>query len=226
MTDEDALLAAIRERPHDHTPRLVLADWYDDHDMPHEALYHRGVVASRQAAEATERVLETPHRSADIGHEEKEIADETSWRTAEARQLVGDDLASFHDQWDPQPARPHAAAEQHGTVATLHRWLAKKIADPRLSRQHSDAAEAHEAARDAFTGFGGVHIGGAFREYGGLARRPVRVVDVQAHTDYSTGKMTPAVYYERTNRPRNDQIYPDRHLHPTEFHRLHEPVTK
>lgn len=31
MTDADALLAAVRDRPEDDTPRLVYADWLDDH---------------------------------------------------------------------------------------------------------------------------------------------------------------------------------------------------
>lgn len=31
MTDHDALMRAVCARPEDDTPRLVLADWYDDH---------------------------------------------------------------------------------------------------------------------------------------------------------------------------------------------------
>ena len=31
MTDDAALFAACLARPSDDTPRLVLADWYDDH---------------------------------------------------------------------------------------------------------------------------------------------------------------------------------------------------
>lgn len=40
-SDEAALHRAIQDRPHDATPRLVLADFYDDHDMPEHALAHR-----------------------------------------------------------------------------------------------------------------------------------------------------------------------------------------
>src|SRR5262245_25730748 len=32
MSDEKALLAAIWEHPHEDTPRLVYADWLDEHD--------------------------------------------------------------------------------------------------------------------------------------------------------------------------------------------------
>lgn len=34
MTDEDALLAAIAAHPAEDTPRLVYADWLDEHDRP------------------------------------------------------------------------------------------------------------------------------------------------------------------------------------------------
>ena len=37
MTDEDALVAAAAAEPHLDTPRLVLADWLDDHDHPERA---------------------------------------------------------------------------------------------------------------------------------------------------------------------------------------------
>lgn len=36
MTDEDALLAAIRARPLEDTPRLAYADWLDEHALPPE----------------------------------------------------------------------------------------------------------------------------------------------------------------------------------------------
>src|SRR4051794_33971209 len=41
MSDEDALLAAIRESPDDDTLRLVLADWYDDHGQAERAEFIR-----------------------------------------------------------------------------------------------------------------------------------------------------------------------------------------
>lgn len=37
MTDEPALLAAVAARPDDDTPRLVYADWLDDHGRPERA---------------------------------------------------------------------------------------------------------------------------------------------------------------------------------------------
>lgn len=41
MTDETALLAAVLDRPEDDTPRLVYADWLDDHDRPERAAFIR-----------------------------------------------------------------------------------------------------------------------------------------------------------------------------------------
>lgn len=34
MSDRDALLAAIRANPRDDAPRLIMADWLDEHNEP------------------------------------------------------------------------------------------------------------------------------------------------------------------------------------------------
>jgi uncharacterized protein (TIGR02996 family) len=41
MSDEEGLLAAIWEHPHDDTPRLVYADWLDEHDQHERARFIR-----------------------------------------------------------------------------------------------------------------------------------------------------------------------------------------
>ncbi|MBX9580391.1 MAG: TIGR02996 domain-containing protein [Gemmataceae bacterium] len=41
VTDRDAILAAIRAAPDDDTPRLVYADWLDDHGHPEQAEFIR-----------------------------------------------------------------------------------------------------------------------------------------------------------------------------------------
>ena len=54
MSDEDALLAAIIAAPDDDTPRLVYADWLDEHDRPEHAEYLRlGVEIEKLCAEKT-----------------------------------------------------------------------------------------------------------------------------------------------------------------------------
>ncbi|MBX9584635.1 MAG: TIGR02996 domain-containing protein [Gemmataceae bacterium] len=46
MTDDEAFARAVVDRPGDDTPRLVYADWLDDHDQPARAAYLR---AEREA---------------------------------------------------------------------------------------------------------------------------------------------------------------------------------
>ncbi|HEX4608001.1 MAG TPA: TIGR02996 domain-containing protein, partial [Urbifossiella sp.] len=55
MTDEAALIAAARDRPDDQTPRLVYADWLDDHGQPERAAATRLLVPRPwRTREATE----------------------------------------------------------------------------------------------------------------------------------------------------------------------------
>ena len=55
MSDRDALLAAILAHPDDDTPRLVYADWLDEHDEPDRAefirIQHRLPTLSRRTGE-------------------------------------------------------------------------------------------------------------------------------------------------------------------------------
>jgi len=57
MSDGDALLAAIAAHPDDDTPRLVYADWLDEHEDPLRAEFIRVQVAVRRLEErpATEQ---------------------------------------------------------------------------------------------------------------------------------------------------------------------------
>ena len=41
MTHDDAFLQAITESPDDNTPRLVFADWLEDHGRPYRAAFVR-----------------------------------------------------------------------------------------------------------------------------------------------------------------------------------------
>jgi uncharacterized protein (TIGR02996 family) len=52
MTDEDALLAAIVAHPDDDTPRLVYADWLDEHGQPDRAEFIRLQCELAQVSEA------------------------------------------------------------------------------------------------------------------------------------------------------------------------------
>src|SRR5438552_1144572 len=56
MSDEAALLAAIREAPADDLPRLAYADWLDEPDQPDRATFIRLQCASaRLPANSPER---------------------------------------------------------------------------------------------------------------------------------------------------------------------------
>ena len=48
----DALYAAVCASPDDDTPRLVLADWLDEHDDPHRAAFIRAQIGLARAREA------------------------------------------------------------------------------------------------------------------------------------------------------------------------------
>ncbi len=52
MSDRAALLSAIREHPDEDTPRLVYADWLDEHGEAPRAAYIRAQVEHHRAAEA------------------------------------------------------------------------------------------------------------------------------------------------------------------------------
>src|SRR4051812_1418443 len=55
MTDRDALLASIHATPDDDAPRLVFADWLDEHGEPERAEFIRLQVAQRREYETNGR---------------------------------------------------------------------------------------------------------------------------------------------------------------------------
>ena len=60
MSDEDALLAAIDANPDEDTPRLVYADWLDEHDQPIRAEFIR-VQVEVVRVETQERIVLDQH---------------------------------------------------------------------------------------------------------------------------------------------------------------------
>src|SRR5581483_5981629 len=73
MSDRGAFLRAIRDRPHDDAPRLVYADWLDEHGDPERAEFirtqcelARGVADPARAAALAKReeFLLKKHRAA------------------------------------------------------------------------------------------------------------------------------------------------------------------
>src|SRR5262245_45387884 len=58
MTDGDALLAAVHAAPDDDAPRLVFADWLDEHGQPERAAFLRIQVAQRREFESHGRTVQ------------------------------------------------------------------------------------------------------------------------------------------------------------------------
>src|SRR5215216_5077956 len=55
MDEERALLAAIYANPDEDTPRLVYADWLDEHDQPERAEYIRVQIRLNEICQAIPR---------------------------------------------------------------------------------------------------------------------------------------------------------------------------
>src|SRR4051812_5173157 len=66
MDDPAALLAAVCDRPDDDTPRLVYADWLDDHGDPDYARFIRAQVELARVPEWDRRWVRAWHRERDL----------------------------------------------------------------------------------------------------------------------------------------------------------------
>jgi uncharacterized protein (TIGR02996 family) len=73
MSDEDALLAAIAEHPDEDTPRLVYADWLQEHDQPIRAEFIRVQIEIARKQETLPRVLLNRH--VDLFKRQQELLD-------------------------------------------------------------------------------------------------------------------------------------------------------
>lgn len=66
MTDRDALVQAIADHPREDTPRLALADWFQEHGRPERAEYVRAACAAARARRGTEHRAELLDRADDL----------------------------------------------------------------------------------------------------------------------------------------------------------------
>lgn len=91
MNDRDALHAAVLDRPDDDTPRLALADWYDDHGDAARAEFIRiGIETARTTAHCYHDLTQPPDcpvcalhlRAADLARMPVPTADRTDHRCA------------------------------------------------------------------------------------------------------------------------------------------------
>src|SRR5205085_3618750 len=74
MSDRDAFLRAIWDRPHDDLPRLIYADWLDEHGQPERAEFIRLQCA-------LDRLPEDDRRRPDLRERERQLAEahEARW---------------------------------------------------------------------------------------------------------------------------------------------------
>jgi uncharacterized protein (TIGR02996 family) len=96
MTEREALLRAVCENPDDDTPRLVFADWLDEHCEPERAEF---IHLQIEAAHLTDRWQSwaNPH----LPHHDAQIAKilelhELRWRAAELPEDPGFGWGQFH----------------------------------------------------------------------------------------------------------------------------------
>lgn len=223
--DEHALLAAVRDHPHDETPRLVLADYYDDNSMPHEAAYHRGVVASRRAHGMTQLAgehIERHYGSLD-GATFRRDHQYARQYSGYARGQLGDDPENhMNSLLRGGYGFVSGAASDHLTSSDSHTsaaYEASKAGDHELARLHRQAARAHTEARETLNGVGGINHS-MYAPRGNVHTKDnlVRALGVHARTDSLTNRTTVTIRHGPWDSHESTTT------HPAEFHAAHEAL--
>jgi uncharacterized protein (TIGR02996 family) len=86
MTHDEAFLEAIREQPDDDAPRLIYADWLEEHSQPQRAEFLRVQCELGRQTEGSPRWVELSVR-------------EESLRTVHEREWLGP-AAALLDSWE------------------------------------------------------------------------------------------------------------------------------
>jgi uncharacterized protein (TIGR02996 family) len=154
MSEHDALLAAICENPDEDTPRLVLADWLDEHERSEEAAFVRAQVELARTPAWEPFAVLCKWR-------------QTDWLTGKPFRNTLPTVDGFHIEWHPQAfrrgfgwqlnVRSLIAWEEQAAhildrvpVGEMHLWGATTLDDwrrfaaspivPRLRRLHLSAS--------------------------------------------------------------------------------------
>jgi len=114
-SDEDAFLRAIRDKPEDDAPRLIFADWLDDHEQPERAEYLRIEVEAYRRQErveddltAEEKHLRFMTRAAGLTFKDRPPWNEVKLREVPIKELHerARQLLRLHGKdWPALPAR-------------------------------------------------------------------------------------------------------------------------
>ncbi len=179
MDDQDALLAAVCDRPDDDTPRLVFADWLDDHGFADRAAFVRAQVELARTPEWEPFAIECRHRRREWSDEGEPFRDALpafpagwsvkwaelpfrrgfGWRVAVGSVLAWDELAPELFQRAPVGALHLRAA---ATLDDWHRFAAGPWLG-RVSEVHLESGSPVEplralAAGGRMTGLTGLHF--------------------------------------------------------------------
>lgn len=144
MTDEQALHAAVIDRPNDKTPRLVLADYYEQNDQPEHAAVHRILAENPQSlhtAEGADKFLAEHHDHDKVGVAVSEAAHLMSRAAHKAATNTEVLSRPNHGRWDVEPSNDYAYSYSgHGADSA-------KKQDPQngwIWRQHDRATNSHD----------------------------------------------------------------------------------
>jgi uncharacterized protein (TIGR02996 family) len=124
MSDEAALLAAIRAKPRDDAPRLVYADWLDEHGYESRAAYIRAMVRDLPVR-ITCRVTIEPDR-----YEGDDVVMRPTWTVCTKRPLCLFD----HDQTIAMLPEPGMCGR--GALVRARRGFVEVASMSRLSFRH------------------------------------------------------------------------------------------
>jgi uncharacterized protein (TIGR02996 family) len=123
MTDRDALLRAICEAPDDDAPRLIYADWLDEHGDPRQAEFIRVQIELARAREDDQQTHLLKQREQDLWRELRK------WRYAPPDWMslyLGHFRRGFADQWQGDVTRFVIAADNTmrlGPIQTLRLFV-------------------------------------------------------------------------------------------------------
>ena len=156
-TEEGALVAAIRANPHDDTPKLVMADWQDDHGSPVVAAMYRHVVAKNNvpptftpgSVTRDDGVAVTRHAGMLSGISDRKP--ESTWLDGRIEDAVSSTIHHATTARDNGPlwSLPSGVRmmNRHGALYSAHNHIAGRfgrVGNYTASRAHQYAAHVHD----------------------------------------------------------------------------------
>jgi uncharacterized protein (TIGR02996 family) len=156
-TDEGALVAAIRARPMDDTPKLVMADWQDDHGSPVVAAMYRHAVQGGELPPTSSLGHITAEdglavsRHAGVFSQVSDPKPPSTWHDDTIGRGVNSAIgvavrAATEGPLQPPPPGMRRAWNRHAALYTSHNHLASRhgrAGNYQASKAHQYAAVVH-----------------------------------------------------------------------------------